>query len=69
MSDWGAWPPKGCVTAADAHRTPPFPPILFKLHPLGRDMSLSTNRGMSALMGSQPCLKMLTMTVIQSKNG
>ena len=36
-----------------------------------RNMSLSTNRGMSALMGFQPCLKkgMLTMTVILNKNG
>ena len=35
-----------------------------------RNMSLSTNRGMSALMGSQPCLKkgMQTVTVIQNKN-
>ena len=32
---------------------------------------LSTNRGMSALMGSPPCLKkaMLTVTVILNKNG
>ena len=46
-------------------------PTKASQHENRRNMSLSTNRGMSALMGSQPCLKkgMLTMTVIQSKNG
>ena len=49
-------------------KTPPPPPGLAKIQEI---CPCPQTGGMSALMGSQPCLKkgMLTMTAIQNKNG